>query len=775
LAGVAARLAWVAGHIGHRGGLVTRLGGAIVAVGSRAGATTLIAGWSPRAAWLRLREVFGAALESEIAQRRPFLWLPVASGAGVALYFAADREPSLGFAAFIAATAAGLCICLRRSPGPLAAALAFAALAAGFTSASLRSWLLAAPVIDRVHVLKLSGTVEQLDRRRIGARMVLRVSEAQGLRPEETPYRLRLTTREAPRIEAGAFVRLTARVLPPARPALPNGYDFGREAFFARLGGVGSVLGHIAVAAPPTPPGPWLRLTTAVDRARNVLAQRVFTIIGGDEGAVAAAMVTGKRDLLSDKARELIREAGIFHIITISGVQMTLVAGMIFWVLRGLLALSATLALRYPIKKWAAGAAMVGAVAYDIATGSRVGTERALFMTLIVFAAIIVDRRAFTMRNLAYAAFAVIAFEPESILGASFQLSFAAVSALIAVSEARLAAISRDWAQGKAREPPPQGLVARLARGLGWLLFATLCATSATASFMAYDFHELSPYVLIGNPLTLTIIEFFAVPGALVGALLYPLGLDAFVWHYVGAGIQLIFWAARFIAAAPGATLYLRAFAPWSIGFLTLAVLSAVIWRTLPMRLTALIFLALGLVGAMSGEGFDVAVAPAGDTAAVRLSDGRLVAIGSRQNPFDIEQWLRTDGDGREPRELLGQGGSCDQLGCVARLADGSALALVLDVAAFEEDCLRADIIVSPLNAPSTCGTPLILDRGSLAQTGAVTLRLANSGFVASAVRAIDEDRPWSRPPKPAPLSTSSDEADDQPARAEPAKFEDAE
>jgi len=145
--------------------------------------------------------------------------------------------------------------------------------------------------------------------------MVLRVSEAQGLKPDETPYRLRLTTRETPRIEAGAFVRLTARVLPPARPALPNGYDFGREAYFARLGGVGSVLGHITVAEPPTPTGPWLlRLTTAVDRARNALAQRVFTIVGGDEGAVAAAMVTGKRDLLSDKARELIREAGIFHI-----------------------------------------------------------------------------------------------------------------------------------------------------------------------------------------------------------------------------------------------------------------------------------------------------------------------------------------------------------------------------------------------------------------------------------------------------------------------------
>ena len=150
-------------------------------------------------------------------------------------------------------------------------------------------------------------------------------------------------------------------------------------------------------------------------------------------------MVTGKRDFLSNDAKDLIREAGIFHIITISGVQMTLVAGIFFVVARRLLALSPTLALNYPIKKWAAVVAMAGSLLYDIATGSRVGTERALVMTLIVLGAVILDRRALTMRNLAFAVIAVVAIEPEAILGVSFQLSFAAVAALVAVMEARLA------------------------------------------------------------------------------------------------------------------------------------------------------------------------------------------------------------------------------------------------------------------------------------------------------------------------------------------------
>jgi competence protein ComEC len=432
-------------------------------------------------------------------------------------------------------------------------------------------------------------------------------------------------------------------------------------------------------------------------------------------------------------------------------------------VVRRLLALSTTLALRYPIKKWAACAAMLGAIAYDIGTGSRVGTERALFMTLIVLAAILADRRGFTMRNLAYAAFAVIAFEPEAILGASFQLSFAAVAALVAVSEARLAMLAKERAEGRAREPPPRSLVLRLlgkaAGSIAWLLLATLCATTATASFMAYDFHELSPYVLLGNPLTLTIIEFFAVPGALIGALLYPLGLDGPVWHYVGAGIELIFWAARQIAAAPGATLAVRAFAPWAIIFLTLAVLSAVIWRSLLLRLTGLLFLALGLVGAVSGEGFDVVVAPDGEAAALRLPDGKLALIGERPNSFQAEQWLKADGDGRELRLLSGGAGPCDKLGCTAKLADGSVVALIARTAAFEEDCLRADLVITRLRAPASCAAPLILDRERLAAAGAVTLRFTKNGFALAASRSPDEDRPWSRPPRPPRASPQGGEA----------------
>ena len=200
--------------------------------------------------------------------------------------------------------------------------------------------------------------------------------------PALAPRRVRVTTRKAPDVAAGDYVALTARLLPPSHASLPGGYDFARDAYFAGIGAVGSTLGAVTAAAPPGDAPLALRFGAAIDHARNALAARVDTIIGGDEGAIAAAMVTGKRDFLSNDAKDLIREAGIFHIITISGVQMTLVAGIFFWTTRRLLALSPTLALRYPIKKWAAAIAIVGAIAYDVCTGSRVGTERALIMTL---------------------------------------------------------------------------------------------------------------------------------------------------------------------------------------------------------------------------------------------------------------------------------------------------------------------------------------------------------------------------------------------------------
>ncbi len=724
----------------------------------------------------RWRVDFGGAFQREIDERRLFLWVPALAGAGDALYFSADREPSLAFAAILFALLCATAVAARQRLPAFRLAVALAAVAGGVVCGAARTALVAAPVLDRVRIVKLAGFVEEMDFRREGARFVLRVSSAEGLDAAHTPYRVRLTTRRAPGVEAGDFVTAQARLTPPARAALPGGYDFARDAFFARIGAVGNALGKIEPASAPAPADFGLRFYAGVDRARNALARRVEALIGGPAGAVGAAMVAGKRDLLDDPTREVIREAGIFHIITIAGVQMTLVAGIFFWGLRRLLAMSRTLALRYPIKKWAAGLAMIGAIAYDIGTGSRVGTERALFMTLIMLGAVLFDRRALSMRNLALAALAVIVFEPEALLGASFQLSFAAVAGLVAAWEARVEARALLW---RAEEFPLREarvdrrdillrLIDKTRHGPASTLFATACATSATASFIAYNFHELSPYVLIGNPLTLAIIELFAVPAALLGAALYPLGLDGLVWQWLGLGINFVLWAAAWIAALPAATVHLREFAPYAIVFLTLAVLCAVLWRSAPLRALAAPLAAIGLYGAAHGPVFDIAIAPSGDAIAARQVDGALAALGRRPSPFVVEQWLRADADGRPAGDALAavagtaraqQAGHfepvdgstpprCDTLGCVAILNDGRSLALVLAASAFAEDCGRAEIIVSPLTAPPGCRAERVIDRPALDARGATTLRLNLDDIVERTARGADEDRPWSPAPR---------------------------
>jgi len=241
------------------------------------------------------------------------------------------------------------------------------------------------------------------------------------------------------------------------------------------------------------------------------------------------------------------------------------------------------------------------------------------------------------------------------------------------------------------------------------------------------------------------------VPGALIGAVLYPLGLDGPVWLYVGAGIKLILWAARFIADAPGSTLHLRAFAPYALPFLALAVMSAAIWRTWTFRLSAVPLALIGLAGATHGPRYDVIVAPSGDLAAVRDADGLLEVVGKRFNAFAAEQWLSADGDGRDPAQARAADAPCDRLGCVADLPEGESLSIVLDRLAFDEDCARAEVVVSALAAPVGCKAKFVLDEQALARRGAVGLTFSDDkGFTLASDRSTLQNRPWSPAPAPA-------------------------
>jgi competence protein ComEC len=216
-----------------------------------------------------------------------------------------------------------------------------------------------------------------------------------------------------------------------------------------------------------------------------------------------------------------------------------------------------------------------------------------------------------------------------------------------------------------------------------------------------------------------------------------------------------------------------RAFAPWAIFLLTLAVISAVVWRSWTLRATAIPFALLGLLGATRGPGFDLAVSPTGEAAALRLPSGKLALMGPKTSAFAAEQWLRADADGRAGAEARG-GVSCDEMGCVARAVDGRIVALVTARGAFLEDCARAALIVTPLSAPEGCAAPVVIDRQSLAETGAVAVKfLAGGEVLQTTARSVDEDRPWSPAPQArrrpaAPRDPSSSESDEEASQQEP-------
>ena len=370
---------------------------------------------------------------------------------------------------------------------------------------------------------------------------------------------------------------------------------------------------------------------------------------------------------------------------------MVMAAGAIFWLARALLAAIPTLALLWPVKKIAAAIAMLGATAYCVFSGSEVATERALVMTLVMLGAVLVDRPALSMRNLALSALIVLAREPEALLGPSFQMSYAAVAALIAAAE---------WARGRFPPAEPAGAVGRALRWLAFAGFAlvatTLVASLATAPFGSFHFHALNPFGLIGNALAVPLVSLVVMPCAVVGVLAFPFGLDRPIWELMGVAVAAVLRVSHWVSGFDGSTLVVPAYGADALGLMALALIVVTVLVS-PLRLAALLPAAAGVWLAATPKRFDVYVDRSGAGAAIRGARGELVTTG-HVSAFVVEQWLRADGDARKPDDAgLAAGGRCDALGCVALLGDGRAVALVKDRRAFAEDCSRAFVVISPL------------------------------------------------------------------------------
>ncbi len=487
-----------------------------------------------------------------------------------------------------------------------------------------------------------------------------------------------------------------------------------------------------------------------IGRLRGRIGQRIAALELGPAGAMTRALTVGDQTALTEADTEAMRISGLAHLLSISGLHIGMAAGLFFVGLRALLALVPPLALRHPIKKWSAAAAICAAGFYALLAGATVPTQRSFIMIAIVFIGVLVDRSPFSLRMIAWAAIAVLLLGPEALTGASFQMSFFAVLGLIAVFEALRVPLTR-WRGVRALETDWFGRVANVLRGaVFWLattMLTSMIATLMTAPFAMYHFDRLSTYGVVANLVAVPLTGFWVMPMGMAALLLMPFGLDAPFWHLAARGCDGILWIAQTVSAWPYANVVTPAMP--AAGMIAIA-LGLVVLCLMKSR-----WRALGLAPVLGGLASLIFVSTpdllvSGDARLLAIKDGagqyRLNSL--RASKLTAETWLRRNGQLEAVRfpamdEAAMPDLACDPLGCVyAR--NGRTIALALSGDALREDCATADLVVSVVPIRGNCSKPATIDRFDLWRGGTHALRVDSDGKLhIESVAATLGDRPW--------------------------------
>jgi competence protein ComEC len=710
----------------------------------------------------RLREW----VRAEAGAGRLLPWVPIAFGTGIAFYFAADHEPVLPVAAFTALVLGIVAFLLRR--GKLfALAVMAASVAAGFATATFRTAHIAHEVLARpAYSVSLSGFVEARDIRERTDRFVLRVTQMDGPRLPAKLERVRLSVRKGTAPAVGSFVEFKARLQPPLAPLRPGSYDFSRDLFFQGIGASGFVTGGIKARDPPAAGGFSLRYAAFMQDLRDGIDARIRATLDGDKRAIATALLTGRRDAITTPVNDAMFISGLGHVLSISGYHMAVVAGVVFFVIRALLALIPVLTVAVPIKKWAAAAALAAATFYLLLSGAEVATQRSYYMTAFVLIAVMVDRRAITFRTLALAAIVVLVLAPEALVHPSFQMSFAATLGLVALVQIGMPRLFAT---------PENSTAAKVAlwggRELMTLALASLVAGFATTPYAAFHFHRITPYGLLANLAAMPVVSAVVMPAGMLGLVAMPFGFDGFFWWLMGVGIDWMIVVTEWVAALPGAIGRITAFGTGPLIVSSLGIVLLGLLRT-PLRWAgvALLLISVGWIFATPQP--DVLISGDSHNVAVRGRDGRLHLMKTAKDAFLLKEWLAADADDRDATDgSLSEGVSCDDEGCVAQMAGGRLIALSLKPDGLADDCARAALIVTANPTSAACGATAI-DLKRLRAQGATALRWTRRGLVVNAVRPRGTNRPWS--PSAGDVETEAEAASGRtvarPADATPAE-----
>ena len=681
-----------------------------------------------------------------------FEWGVAAFAGGVALYFAMPFEPAWEILAFISLFLYGLYLALSyfvkagRSLW-LLVPLLWASL--GLFRATWHSHAVAEPPV-RESAYTVTGWIEAVERSGTGYRWRIRVSEFEGYGNPPKPYRVRISVRNA-KAMAGDAVRLRAILAPPPPPVMPGGYDPARKAYFDRISAYGFRIG--------TPEFVDLGELSWETRAQRSLAKFRFRLAGRildsspeATAGLQVALLTGVRSYIPEDQIIALRTAGLAHVLAISGLHMGLMSGGAFYLATLLLALIAPLSRRYDVRKPAAIIGALVATAYLALSGASVATQRAFIMVIIVYLAVILDRRAFSMRSVSLAALITLLLHPESLVSAGFQMSFAAVAALVVVYQ--------YWQGG--RQAYAQGIIARTQSGLVTLSITSLVAGSATGGYAIMHFGRMATYGFLGNLLAMPVFTFVVMPAALATFIAIPLGLEAVPLYVMGQALEFVITVSNWVSDWPGALGHVKAAPAWVLGLYSVAFL----WMCLGvvrLRIAAVVIGALCFAAWAKHPVPDMRVSDQGriafweDTKAkTEKAEGRqtLFVSSKRADRYGREQFMQRAGEGEEAVTITPYQDAralCDALACRFEIS-GHWVSIISHPSEVMEACETSDLVVlterqSGPVARRGCGDKL-LDYRNFASGGAHDIYLSGDTIkIVPAVTQARNARPWGKAP----------------------------
>ncbi len=680
-----------------------------------------------------------------------FPWVPVFLAVGIGAWFQLPNEPGFGLYCGAGTVLLALLILWWYGPelaNPLVVALAMVVL--GFLVAGVRGHMVAAPVLEFRYYGPVEGRVIAMDRSQSDAlRLTLDQVVLSDVAPEKMPRKVRISLNGLLSVHAptpGETVQVTAHLSPPEPPVEPGGFDFQRMAWFQGLGAIGYSQHPVVLLAPPAPRTQW------VNRLRAWLSAGIQSRIAGDAGAFASGVMTGDRSGLSLEAVEALRASSLAHLLAISGMNMAFLTGFVFALIRTGLAFIPTVALRVNTKKIAAGVALVVACFYLQLSGANIATERAFLMVCVMLGAVLLDRRALSMRSVALSAMALLLMRPESLLDAGFQMSFAATIALIA-------------GFGVLEGGMLRGRISPWVLPVFTLVLSSALAGIATAPYGAAHFNRIADFGFVANLLTVPVMGAVVMPAGAVAALLAPLGLADLPLWVMGQGCRWILYIASLVSSWEGAVTGVPAPGASALPLISVGGIWLAVWRGWG-RLVGGLPIALAFALWTQVERPDVLIAPDAGLVGLMASQGRALSF-SRGAGFAADSWLENDGDLSDQVTAAGREGFVGAgsqrsfaLGDwhIAHLKGKAALSALAEV------CRTHDLVIIATRLSARPNECRLIDQNDLRRSGGLALWLEGEDL--RIVPARDGMRLWQgrfAPMKVIALSQKSNQKVDGP------------